>query len=75
MSCYCLCSVSLRHGVGLQCVILVFPCHTHLLFSRCLMQSVLNQSKYFHRGLASEQVTDIHVIVIFYCHCLFLVLF
>ena len=34
MSCYCICSVALPYGaVGcLQCVIMVFPDHTHLIF-------------------------------------------
>ena len=37
MYCYCKCSVALPHRavpwVGLQCVIVLFPGHTHLLFS------------------------------------------
>ena len=33
MSCYCICSVTLMvPWVGLRCVIVVFPDHTHLLF-------------------------------------------
>ena len=33
-----LCSMALPHGVGagLQCVIVVFPGHTHLLFLKCM---------------------------------------
>ena len=33
MSSYCKCHVALLHGaMGVQCVIVVFPDHTHLLF-------------------------------------------
>ena len=36
MSCFCLCSVALPHsGMGLQCVIVVFPDHIHLPFVLC----------------------------------------
>ena len=43
MSCYCICSVALPHGAmfGLQCVIVVFPDHTHLLFETFVIPLVV----------------------------------
>ena len=43
MSCYCKCSVALPHGawVGLQCVIVVFHDHTHLLFDSLRPKSTI----------------------------------
>ena len=42
MSCYCKCSVTLLTvpWVGLQCVIMVFSDHTHLLFGRRSRKSI-----------------------------------
>ena len=38
MFCYCKCFVALPHGavVILQCVIVVFPDHTHLLYQHSI---------------------------------------
>ena len=44
MSCYCKCSVNLLvvPWIGLRCVIVVFPDHTHLLFNKQILNDVVN---------------------------------
>ena len=51
MSCYCKCSVTLPHGaVCLQCVIVVFPDHTHLLFIFRLEIWCMCSGPHMHQG-------------------------
>ena len=45
VSCDCYCSVALPHGAvtGLQCVIVILPNHTHLLF--CILNTAESRAK------------------------------